>query len=326
MKNNYANMNFKFPKKYFSGELCIWQEFSAMHFLPNVKKCKRIHGHNWRVQVCIQGERLNKQGMLIDFRLLKKWVKEEVDKLDHHPLNFFIPITTAEVLSMYLFFKLWKKVVSYGYLHKGIKYWVSRVGIQETKDTYVEYTLESFIEDWKNEKSRVGREVAKKWHNSLTLQEREVLRQKISQGISKETRKMFSERMKKNNPMFDRQNVEKMIKSLSKSIKIKPNKPEKQLIQLFKKHRLPFQYTGDGSYLIKGKVPDFINFEKKKIIELFGRFWHSNNNQWYDTKNDERERIDFFKKNGFDCLVIWDDELENEKELIKRIKSYYGED
>lgn len=62
--------------------------FDSAHFLHQYDgKCSNIHGHRWRVIIEIKGDRLDSEGqergMLVDFGVLKKDLKEEVDKLDH---------------------------------------------------------------------------------------------------------------------------------------------------------------------------------------------------------------------------------------------------
>jgi 6-pyruvoyltetrahydropterin/6-carboxytetrahydropterin synthase len=49
-------------------------------------KCERIHGHNYKVTFCIQGNELDENQMLIDFRQVKHAIE---DKFDHHLLNDF---------------------------------------------------------------------------------------------------------------------------------------------------------------------------------------------------------------------------------------------
>lgn len=58
--------------------------FAAAHFLifPDGSK-ERLHGHNYRVYVEIEGE-LSKHGLVIDFKLVKPVVKELLDGLDEH--------------------------------------------------------------------------------------------------------------------------------------------------------------------------------------------------------------------------------------------------
>ncbi|MBC2745123.1 MAG: 6-carboxytetrahydropterin synthase, partial [Desulfosarcina sp.] len=45
-------------------ELTILSHFAAAHQLTMVaKKCENLHGHNWKVEVCVKGERLNDAGV-----------------------------------------------------------------------------------------------------------------------------------------------------------------------------------------------------------------------------------------------------------------------
>ena len=69
-------------------ELKIITDFAAAHQLKMVsKKCENLHGHNWKIEVCIAGEKLNNVGVLIDFGELKQHVAEIRARLDHKFLN-----------------------------------------------------------------------------------------------------------------------------------------------------------------------------------------------------------------------------------------------
>lgn len=69
-------------------ELKVLTRFAAAHQLQMVaKKCENLHGHNWKVEVCVAGDRLNEAGVLIDFGALKVHIKEIIDTLDHKFLN-----------------------------------------------------------------------------------------------------------------------------------------------------------------------------------------------------------------------------------------------
>ena len=46
--------------------------FSAAHRIYGSDKCESLHGHNWQVEVCINSEKLNENGMVADFRELKE--------------------------------------------------------------------------------------------------------------------------------------------------------------------------------------------------------------------------------------------------------------
>jgi len=69
-------------------ELKVETHFAAAHQLKMVaKKCENLHGHNWKIEVCVAGEKLNKAGVLIDFGELKQHISVTMAKLDHTFLN-----------------------------------------------------------------------------------------------------------------------------------------------------------------------------------------------------------------------------------------------
>ncbi len=69
-------------------ELKVVTHFAAAHQLTMVaKKCENLHGHNWKVEVCVGGEKLNPAGVLIDFGILKSNIREIMAQLDHCFLN-----------------------------------------------------------------------------------------------------------------------------------------------------------------------------------------------------------------------------------------------
>jgi 6-pyruvoyltetrahydropterin/6-carboxytetrahydropterin synthase len=69
-------------------ELKIVTRFAAAHQLKMVsQKCENLHGHNWKVEVRVAGEKLNPAGVLVDFGELKQHVAEIINELDHRFLN-----------------------------------------------------------------------------------------------------------------------------------------------------------------------------------------------------------------------------------------------
>jgi hypothetical protein len=108
-----------------------------------------------------------------------------------------------------------------------------------------------------------------------------------------------------------------------KFFSIKPNKPETFLIT-FLNILLPnkYQYVGDYKVWINGKNPDWINREDKKIIEYFGAYWHDKEVTGLDRETHENERIEVFKKGGYETLVIWQEDLEDIDKLKEKILSF----
>ena len=69
-------------------ELKIISRFAAAHQLRDfVGKCEELHGHNWKIEVYVIGNRLGKDGLLIDFGLIKKEAEQALNELDHKFLN-----------------------------------------------------------------------------------------------------------------------------------------------------------------------------------------------------------------------------------------------
>ncbi len=69
-------------------DIFIDTHFAGAHHLREYPgNCEKPHGHNWKVKVTVRATELDRYGMGIDFKILKKVVKEVIDKLDHHDLN-----------------------------------------------------------------------------------------------------------------------------------------------------------------------------------------------------------------------------------------------
>jgi len=70
-------------------ELKVKTRFAGAHQLAMVgEKCENLHGHNWHIEVCVTGEKLNSAGVLADFGDIKKAVRKVVKgELDHKFLN-----------------------------------------------------------------------------------------------------------------------------------------------------------------------------------------------------------------------------------------------
>ena len=108
----------------------------------------------------------------------------------------------------------------------------------------------------------------------------------------------------------------KMVRAIVRAVCKHPNKAERQLDVLLN-YYLPneYRYVGNGDFILGGKCPDFLNVNgKKKLIELWGDYWHRNHNP--------ENRIAYFKKFGFDTLIIWGHELKNSLELIPKLLEF----
>ena len=92
--------------------LAIRSEFCAAHALRHYRgKCERLHGHNYRVEATIEGERLHGDAeLLLDFGDLKRLLATVLEPLDHNFLNEAEPFSrinpSAENLSRHIWRQL----------------------------------------------------------------------------------------------------------------------------------------------------------------------------------------------------------------------------
>lgn len=107
----------------------FWDLLSSAHFLPSyVGKCKQIHGHNYRLDVVIEGAVNPDTGMIVDFYDVERVVRNSIEsKLDHVLLNDAIPNPTAENVVSWISAILKKELPQ-----------VSRIRLWEDTTSYVE--------------------------------------------------------------------------------------------------------------------------------------------------------------------------------------------
>jgi len=121
--------------------LKVKTRFAGAHQLTMVgEKCENLHGHNWHIEVCVKGEKLNSAGVLVDFGDIKKAVKEVVKgHLDHKFLNdleiFENVQPTSERIAVYIAQKV--QTILDQEKTKGIK--VSKVMAWESDDACATY-------------------------------------------------------------------------------------------------------------------------------------------------------------------------------------------
>ena len=89
-------------------EVSVDQTFAAGHALRNYKgKCENVHGHNFKVRVVIEGEKLDESGLLVDFLDIKAAMQAIIERLDHVFLNdiepFDVKNPSAENIAEYFY-------------------------------------------------------------------------------------------------------------------------------------------------------------------------------------------------------------------------------
>lgn len=108
-------------------------EISAMHRLnlDYESPCKNSHGHNWIITVEISGDKLNNNGMLIDFTIIKKLIHDIIDHenlndvFDFNPTAENIAKWTADQIDAYIGEFLWPLPIK-----------CTKVKVEETQGNY----------------------------------------------------------------------------------------------------------------------------------------------------------------------------------------------
>ncbi len=91
--------------------LRVVSDFAAAHSLREYPgDCQHLHGHNWKVEVEVAAGELDKLGMVIDFKKIKRVTQEVTARLDHSYLNELKPFDrinpTAENIAHTIFGEL----------------------------------------------------------------------------------------------------------------------------------------------------------------------------------------------------------------------------
>ncbi|MCM8818688.1 MAG: 6-carboxytetrahydropterin synthase QueD [Candidatus Omnitrophica bacterium] len=118
-------------------EIKIRGDFSSAHMLKNYKgKCENLHGHNWKVEVIVIGETLDKIGLLIDFHILKSKLNIILKSLDHKNLNLIPFFAKKNPSSENIAFFIYKKMVQ---LVKNYPVKISKVTVWENENQSASY-------------------------------------------------------------------------------------------------------------------------------------------------------------------------------------------
>ena len=118
-------------------EITVHTTFSAAHILDIGGEREPLHGHNFKVETSVAAEELNKDGMVLDFRVLKRWLHVILKELDHTFLNDLDPFKdvspTAERIARFICERLDEQAVPLGLT-------ISRVAVWESEGSKAVYT------------------------------------------------------------------------------------------------------------------------------------------------------------------------------------------
>ncbi|MDO8942275.1 MAG: 6-carboxytetrahydropterin synthase QueD [Desulfobacterales bacterium] len=121
-------------------ELKVVTRFAAAHRLTMVgTKCENMHGHNWKIEVFLTGEKLDEAGVVMDFGDIKTRLREIVGRLDHQYLNELAMFQgrqpSSERIATYIAAEL-QQVIQ----HPAVR--VSRVSAWESEDACATYIVD----------------------------------------------------------------------------------------------------------------------------------------------------------------------------------------
>lgn len=110
--------------------LTIRTSFAAAHNLMNYQgDCENLHGHNWKVEVAVMARELDKAGLGIDFKVLKREAGEVINELDHKYLNdnpaFRELSPSSEHIARYLYQHISSRLNTENITVKSITVWES---------------------------------------------------------------------------------------------------------------------------------------------------------------------------------------------------------
>ena len=109
-------------------EIYVAAQFEAAHRLVgDFGPATRTHGHTYRMEVIVRGERLKDDGTLYDIGLLQPAVEELAASLHYRDLNEVPDLadtnTTAEAVASYLWEKLAPPLAGHGLDSLTVRVW-----------------------------------------------------------------------------------------------------------------------------------------------------------------------------------------------------------
>jgi 6-pyruvoyltetrahydropterin/6-carboxytetrahydropterin synthase len=121
-------------------ELKVATRFAAAHRLTMVgTKCENLHGHNWKIEVFLTGEKLDEAGVMMDFGDIKTRLREIIGRLDHQYLNELAMFQgrqpSSERIAAYIAAELQQAIQ-----HPAVR--VNRVSAWESEDACATYIVE----------------------------------------------------------------------------------------------------------------------------------------------------------------------------------------
>lgn len=81
-----------------------------------------------------------------------------------------------------------------------------------------------------------------------------------------------------------------------------------------------YKFVGNGKFIINHYNPDFVDVKNKRIIELYGDYWHDR----LECKKKDKYRLKLIRKEGYQVLVIWEHELLDLNKLMFKLYCWHN--
>ncbi|MBA5942452.1 MAG: 6-carboxytetrahydropterin synthase QueD [Methanophagales archaeon] len=110
-------------------KLGVSADFSAAHSLSrHPGKCKNLHGHTYKVDVVVEGEKREDTGCVADFADIKAVIEDVVTFVDHKYLNEVIHYPTTENIALFIKAEIEKRLnrTNLGVTLRSVRIWEGR--------------------------------------------------------------------------------------------------------------------------------------------------------------------------------------------------------
>lgn len=170
--------------------------------------------------------------------------------------------------------------------------------------------------EWKRKMSlaMTGREHTYETKQRIAAQ---LVGNKFAEGcvVTQATRQLLSEERKR------RWQDPEYCKRVITSLHTRPNLVEQELLTVLSA-TFPnmWRYVGDGSVVIGGKIPDFIDELHKRLIEVFGIYWHDP--VLFPKRLSGAQLMEHYRVHGYKCLILQEFEVFDTATLLTTLKAF----
>jgi very-short-patch-repair endonuclease len=165
-------------------------------------------------------------------------------------------------------YKIKKRVNAYYQNHNGPNFGKQMNQEQKNKISYGLKHSKTF--NSKEAKRKMGWAKNKKF----TIQHRKniakaLIGTHVGKVVSNNTRKKLSKAQIRRWKKMSVNDRKRIFSNAVKSAQKCPNGLEKYCIQFFRKNNINLTFVGNGAFMLNHKIPDFVNIEKKVIVEVY---------------------------------------------------------